>query len=109
MDGRSEEIGVSVMSSKRYKPAIRRELILKAAVDLAKQPGGWGKITRESIACAAGCSDGLVSRYLGDMPEARRAIMRVAIRLSISEIIVQSVVAHDGYAPKSAKLANLLG
>lgn len=100
---------MSEMGSKRFKPAIRRDLILKAAVDLARKPGGWGKLTRENIATAADCSDGLVSRYLGDMPNARRRIMKVAIKDNITEIIVQSVVAHDGFAPKSAKLETLLG
>jgi hypothetical protein len=57
-------------------------------------------LTRQVIAIAAGCSEGLVSRYLGDMKDARRLIMKAAIRDEIVEIIVQSVVAHDGYAVK---------
>lgn len=88
------------MSNQRYKPAIRRELILKAAIEVARQPGGWGLLTRQLIAIQADCSEGLVSRYLGDMPDARKAIMKAAIKDEIVEIIVQSVVAHDGYAVK---------
>lgn len=88
------------MSNKRYKPAVRRELILAAAVEVASRRGGWASLTRERIALAAGVSDGLISRYLGDMPAARKAIMREAIRSENLEIIVQSIVAHDGYAVK---------
>lgn len=88
------------MSNKRYAPAIRRELVLKAAVAVASNPGGWARLTREAIAREADCSDGLVSRYLGDMPEARKAVMKYAIKEEILEIIVQSVAAHDGYAVK---------
>lgn len=88
------------MSNKRYAPAIRRELVLRAAIEAARKPGGWAKLTRQIIAEHAECSEGLVSRYLGDMPVARRHIMRVAIKDEILEIIIQSVAAHDGYAVK---------
>jgi hypothetical protein len=88
------------VSNKRYKPTIRRELILRAAIESARQPGGWSLITRRVISTAAGCSEGLVSRYLGDMKDARRAIMKAAVKDEIVEIIVQSIVAHDGYAVK---------
>lgn len=105
------------MSNKRFKPTVRRELILKAAIEVAQQPGGWGTLTREAIARQADCSDGLISRYLGDMPKARRAIMRYAIKEEILEIIVQSIASHDGYAvkkwlPETLKtkaIASLLG
>ena len=50
-----------------------------------------------------------MSRYLGDMRSIRRKIMKEAIREDIVDIIVQSVVANDGFAPRSAKLAELLG
>lgn len=90
------------MRVNRYKPAIRRDLILSAAVEVARRPGGWGKLTRQAIAVEAGVSDGLVSRYLGDMSDARRAIMKEAYDKRISEIIFQSVTAHDGYAVKKS-------
>lgn len=101
------------MSNKRFKPTIRRELILRAAIESARQPGGWGLITRQVIANAAGCSEGLVSRYLGDMPSVRKAVMKTAIREEILEIVVQSLASHDGYAvTKSLKqraISSLLG
>lgn len=88
------------MTKHRYQPAIRRELILKAALIAAARPGGWSKLTRQGIAKEAGCSDALVSCYLGNMPKVRKAVMKAAIKAEIAEIIVQSIVACDGYAVK---------
>lgn len=101
------------MSNKRFKPTIRRELILRAAIESARLPGGWSLITRQVIATAADCSEGLVSRYLGDMPSVRKAVMKAAIRDEILEIVAQSVAAHDGYAInkglKQRAISSLLG
>lgn len=95
------------MRNRRFKPAIRRDLILTAAVDAAREPGGWSRLTRQLIAATAGCSEGLVSRYLGDMPAARKAIMKQAIKDEIVEIVIQSIAAHDGYAVKKSLPAAL--
>lgn len=92
------------MRTKRYHPRVRRELILQAALISASRPGGWSKLTRQAIAKEAGCSEALVSRYLGDIPSIRKAIMKAAIKKELMEIIVQSIAAHDGYAfPKSLR------
>lgn len=105
------------MTTNRHEPDVRKAMLLAAAIEVARKPGGWSKLTRQLIAIEADCSEGLVSRYLGDMPDARRAIMRAAIKAEIVEIIVQSIASHDGYAIKKylpAKLrqrsiASLLG
>lgn len=97
------------MAGKRYKSAIRREQILKVGLKLASRPGGWSNLTRSSLARAVNCSDAIVNVHVGDMPTVRKLIMREAVRQGITDIIVQSVAAHDGYAPKSAKLSGLLG
>lgn len=92
------------MRTRRYQPSIRRDLILKAALIAASRPGGWSKLTRQAIAKKARCSEALVSRYLGDMPSARKAIMKEAIHQERVEIISQSIAAHDGYAlPRKLK------
>lgn len=88
------------MTRARFTPAIRRDLILNAALTAASRPGGWSKLTRQAIAQEAGCSEALISRYLGNIPSARKAIMKAAIKKEIVEIIVQSIAAHDGYAIK---------
>jgi len=91
----------------RHKPAVRKALILEAAVEVASLPGGWSAFTRDAIAKQAACSDGLVSRYLGDIPEARKLVMRQAIKREILSIIVQSLAAQDGYAKKGWLPASL--
>lgn len=85
---------------KRFVPNARREIILNAALVLSKKPGGWATLTRQRIAKAADCSEGLVSRYLGNMEAARKAVMKLAIHNEEIDVIVQSLAAHDGYAVK---------
>jgi hypothetical protein len=97
------------MGSNYYAAPIRREMMLKAAIIVASRPGGWSTMTRAAIASQADCSDGLVSLYLGSMQKVRRRVMKAAIQSGLTDIIVQSVVAHDGFAPKSATLSALLG
>ena len=87
----------------------RREVILKAGIEVARVPGGWSALTRERIALRAGCSDGLVSRALGSMTDVRRAIMREAVRSEILEIVIQSLAACDRYyIPKALKRKALI-
>lgn len=105
------------MTAKRGRPKgidpertkVRRQIMLAAALRLASCPGGWYTLTRQKIAKASLCSEALVSRYLGNMPEVRKAIMREAIRREILEIISQSIAAHDGYAVKKCLKHKLLG
>lgn len=75
----------------RLKPKVRQAMILTAAVSLARQPGGWASLTRTRIAKQANCAEGLVSKYLGDMTNVRRAVMRVAISRSYASIIAQGI------------------
>ena len=83
------------------KSANSRDRILKAAVELAQGPGGWSTLTRSRIASAADCSDGLVSKHLGNMEMVKREVAHYAVRNQIVSIITQSLAAHDGYVVKS--------
>ena len=83
------------------KSANSRERILKAAVELAQRPGGWSTLTRAGIASAADCSDGLVSKHLGNMSSVRREVAHYAVRNQVLSIITQSLAAHDGFIVKS--------
>lgn len=88
------------MHKQLTKGEIRSAQVLEAAIAVARKPGGWGTLTRQKIAAQAECSEGLVSLYMGDMIEARHWIMKAAVRREMTEIIVQSLVACDGYAVK---------
>lgn len=74
---------------KYQHPSVRREMILRAAIKASCKPGGWISLTRARIASQAECSDGLVSRYMGSMENARRLILAVAIDEEIIPIIAQ--------------------
>jgi hypothetical protein len=55
---------------------LNREIMLAAAVRAACKRDGSLWLTRSMIAKAAGCSEGLVSHYLGDMKDVRRAVFQ---------------------------------
>lgn len=84
----------------RVNPILRRENILIAAVELARE-NGYNKITRDDIAERAGVSMGLVTHYFETMVQLRRAVMRHAIQFEIVEIIAQGLANKDDHARKA--------
>lgn len=100
------------MKKKRLLPADREAEILEVALRLAAA-NGYARVTREEIATAAGCSSGLVSRYLGTMTQCRRVLMRKAVEREIVKIIVQGLADGNPHAKKApqelrARAAQLL-
>ena len=92
------------MTRHRLDPKIRGKLILMAGLRAARR-SGWGSLTREKIAREAGCSDALVSAYLGSMLKARRRIMRAAIEFKYLDLIAQGIVHGD---PLCARISPIL-
>lgn len=90
------------MIKKRLLPSNRKEQILAAAITIAEQPGGWARMTRESVAREAQCADGLVSKYFGTMVTFRRSVMRHAIETENLAIIAQGLADNDMYAKKAS-------
>ena len=89
--------------SKRWKklgPDVRSAQILAAAVKLAKRDG-YLNVTREGIAEAAEVSAGLVSKYLGTMPEIRERIMREAVANEVLPIIAAGVSTRHRIAMRA--------
>lgn len=85
---------------KRIAPELRRVEILNAAMKLATRKGGWGSLTRASIAVEAECSEALVSLYFGTSVQIKRAVMREAVRTENLPILAQGIVAGDKQAAK---------
>ena len=81
-------------------PAKRKQQILDAAVDRARDHG-YMSITRSEVATAAGVSTGLVNKYYSTFPQLKRAVMRAAIQREILEIIAQGLTAKDPQAFKA--------
>lgn len=65
--------------------------ILLAALDCARDIG-YNKMTRADIAQYAGCSESIVSHYLGSMPEVRDAVVQVAISTYDWQVALQAVL-----------------
>lgn len=90
------------MERKRLKPALRKEAILNAAIELA-EADGLQRITRDRVAAAAGVSMGLVSHYYKTVPQLRRDIMRRAISQDCYGVIAQGLILRDKHALKIPK------
>lgn len=91
---------VCPVSKSRANPALRKEAILSAAIEVAKEQG-YLKVTRDLVAGRAGVSMGLVSRYFGTMKQLRRDIMRTAVTQGSPEIIAQGLANGDAHAKKA--------
>ncbi len=85
----------------RLKPNDRKEQILTAALRVAAKPNGWNRLSRRVVADEAHCSEGLVSKYFGEIPKFRKVLMQTAVEREILPIIIQGIMAHDKYALKA--------
>lgn len=89
----------------KFKPKVRRTMILVAAVRVARKPGGWNSLTRSSIAVEAQCTGGLVTLHFGTMDELRDAVMQTAIRYEYLDLIAQGIASGH---PLCVKLSPVL-
>ena len=78
------------------KPA-RREQILAAAMTIAIETG-YGSLTRDGVAKAAGVSMGQVNHSFEKMSQLRNAVMRRAVKLELLPIIAQGLATSNKYA-----------
>ncbi len=86
----------------RKDPKDRQEMILQAAINVAKREG-LSKLKRETVAQEANVSCGLVNRYFNTMPQLHRAVIRAAIHAEfpILEIVAEALVQRDPQAMKA--------
>lgn len=94
------ESGMVPVSKSRVPAALRKEHILKVAVDMAIEDG-YHRITRDGVAEKAGVSFSLVTKYFGTMNQLRKDVMRTAIKQSIPEIVAQGLANGDDRAKKA--------
>lgn len=88
------------MTTKRKLPHDRSADILAAAIRLSRKHG-YTNVSRDAIAAEAGCTNGLVTHYLGTMAVLRRRVMGEALRLRCPIIVAQGLVARDPRARKA--------
>lgn len=94
-----------IVDRKRVNPKLRRKQVLELALDLAKTKG-YRNITRGDIAIRANISPALVTYYFTSIEALRVAILKLAIKQSVLEIIAQGLVNEDPLviqAPKDLK------
>ncbi len=80
----------------------RTEQILAAALAIAPRVG-YARLTRDEIAERAKVPPSLVSYHLGTMTEARRLIMREAVRVECLPVIAQGLACKDRHALKASE------
>lgn len=99
---------------KRLKPKDRKNQLVQAALEVAEQYG-YNTMRREDIAHHAQVSEGLVSQYLGTMPQLRRTIIRHSIKTRNLSVLAQGIVNRDPHALKApedlrqAAVASMMG
>lgn len=86
-----------VPAYERKDPALRRQEILGAAVELAEE-SGYQSITHPKVAGRVGVSPSLIRKYYVDKSKLREAVMAEAVRLEIPEIVLQGLAAKDPIA-----------
>lgn len=85
---------------------VRKAQILKAASTLSKHDN-YVFITRGDIAAKAGVSTGTVSKYLGDMGNVRKEVMRYAVKNEILKVIFQGLANSDPIARRAPEYLKL--
>lgn len=89
---------MTTTSRKKLNADERRESIAIAAYSIALNLG-FNHITRDSVAAAAGCATGLVSRYF-PAESLRRVVFRMAIKHENLKILQHNMVGeYAGLVP----------
>lgn len=78
----------------RTAPAVRKQIILEAAIKLSIKQG-YNAITRDEIAKEANISSPLVSTYFPHMQDVENAVIKAAIEREIIAILAQLLILKD--------------
>ena len=89
------------MSSKRFKPAVRKEEIIQAAVALSIT-NGYMNVTRDDIAEFIGVVGGTIQYHFGTMGKLRSEIMRHAVKTKNATLVAQGLANKSPYALRAS-------
>jgi AcrR family transcriptional regulator len=81
----------------RFKPEVRREQILAAAIELAEKEG-FNNLSRDGIAAYAGVAKGQIHHMFETMDKLRCAVMKAAVHREILPVIAQGLANGDKVA-----------
>jgi AcrR family transcriptional regulator len=88
------------MSTKRLKPAVRKEEILAAALKLAAKHG-YTQVTRDDIADKVGVGGGAIHYHFGTMAKLRTELMRYAVKQRHPRVVAQGLAGRNRHALKA--------
>lgn len=94
------------VTKSRANPALRKQQIFNAALQVAKETG-YASMTRPLIAEHAGIVPSLITRYFGSVEALKNEIIKHAVEHSVLEIVAQGLAQKDPIAlnaPKNVKL-----
>lgn len=80
---------------RRYRPSVRRSLILSAACTLAANGTPYYQLTREQIAQAAGVTASTLRYHFGGIGLLRRCVVDFAIQHDYLAVIAQAMTVRD--------------
>lgn len=89
------------MNRRRYKPEIRKEAIITAALYLAEQTH-YRDLTRDQIGLRCGITGTAIMYHFGTMIKLRRDIMRAAVKQERLRVIAQGLIYNDTHARKAS-------
>lgn len=81
-------------ATNRYKPEVRREIILNAAVFLAEKQG-YRQVIRDDIARLVGISGAAVQYHFKTMDLLRDALMEFAVKTRNAKVVAQGLALSD--------------
>ena len=87
-------------TQKRYKPEVRKDLVISAALDLAEQ-GHYLTTTRDALARAAEVTGSAIGYHFATMAQLRGDVMRAAIKQERLAVIAQGITSGDPRAVKA--------
>ncbi len=94
------------MTKKRFKPEIRKESIIAAALDLAEDTH-YREVTRDQIGRRIGVTGTAVMYHFGTMQQLRREVMRAAVKQERLQVIAQGLTCNDVHADRASEALQL--
>jgi len=98
----------------RFEPDLRREWLVRAALEIAEWAGFY-QVTRDAVAARAECSPSLINYHFGDFSHLMDAVMGEAVRRRSLKVVAEGLACNHPRAliapdeVKEAAAAALVG
>lgn len=79
---------------KRFKPEVRKEQIIDAAINIV-EGDGFAALDRQTVARVVGVSGQTINHYFGTLKQLERAVKRAAVAKPSYNVIAQLIVMND--------------